>query len=239
MYFIFQSDAIMKSTESDYYSYIEDGIQSSETPIEAGIYENGLTQIPSTNSTRQSAVYENGQLSLTESVYENPVTRALTTGQACVYELANSSDVKRTEETLVYENNVTPIVKDLGQNNEYFELEKINEYFELDKRNEYFELEKRNAYFELEKTTVKYNTDIHFDASHSGSAMEETDSGIFANSESNTYDQLRSSEAHKVSDSDDGVYNHLQDFSTQYDLFDASKLELVILQNGESIEELP
>ena len=237
MYIILQSDAIMKSTESDYYSYIEDGIQSSETPMEANTYENGVTQISSQNGNRQSDVYENGQLSLSESVYENPVTRASTTGQACVYELANSSNAKRTEDTLVYENNVTPIVEDLEQNNEYFELENNNEYFESEKRNEYFELEKRNAYFELEKTPVKYNTGI--DASHSGSAIAENDSGIFGNSESSTYDKLRNTTDSKIRENDGDVYNHLQDFSTDYDLFDASKQELVIQQNGEDIEDLP
>ena len=237
MYFILQSDAIMKSTESDYYSYIEDGIQSSETPIEAVTYENGLTQISGIKATKQSDVYENGQLSLTESVYVNPVTRASTSGQACVYELANSSNVKRTEETLIYENNVTPIVKDLGQNNEYFELEKINEYFELDKRIEYFELENRNAYFELEKIPVPHNNGT--DAIHSRSSMEENDSGIFGNSDSNTYDQLGSSKNSNISDAEDDLYNHLQDFSTDYDLFGASKQELVIMQTGESVEELP
>ena len=232
-----QSDAIMKSAESDYYSYIEDGIQSSETPMEAGTYENGVTQISSQNGNRQSDVYENGQLSLSESVYVNPVTRASTTGQAFVYELANSSHAKRTEDTLVYENNVTPIVKDLEQNNDYFELENNNEYFDSEKRNEYFELEKRNAYFELEKTPVKYNTDI--DASHSGSAMEENDSGIFGNSESSTYDQLRSSTDSKIRENEGDVYNHLQDFSTDYDLFEASKQELAIQQSGEDIDDLP
>ena len=237
MYFILQSDAIMQSTESDYYSYIEDGIQSSETPIEAGIYKNGLTQIPSTTATRQSDVYENGQLSLSESVYENPVTRASTTGQACVYELANSSNVNRTEETLIYENNVTPIVKDLGQNNEYFELEKNNEYFDLENRNEYFELEKKNAYFELEKIPVPHNNGT--DAIHSRSSMEENDSGIFGNSDSNTYDQLGSSTNSNISDAEGDLYNHLQDFSTDYDLFGASKQELVIMQTEKSVEELP
>ena len=226
----------MRKVESDHYSYIENGLQSCNPPTKASTYQNE-THILNTNDTRQfkSDVYENGPLSQKESIYENShVTRTLTTKQQeCVNEWANSTKVNETGKTLVYEDKLKPSVEEMGQNNDYFQLESNDECFELDKRKEYFDLEKRNEYFDLEERISYF--DVAETPVHSGSAMNQE----FEDSESSTYDQLRSSIDSKISDTEDDHYNHLQYFSTDYDLFDASKPELVKLQSEIFVEELP
>ena len=224
----------MRNVESDFYSYVENGLQSVNPPARANTYQNGMKQILNTKDNRQSDVYENGSVSPKQNVYENShITRTSTTKQECVDESANYLRVNETEKTLVYQDNLKPSVEELGQNNNYFQLESNHEYFELGKRKEYFELEKRNEYFDLEERNSYLNqaeTPVH-----SGSDMNQK----FEDSESSTYDQLRSNIDCKISDTEGDLYNHLQDFSTDYDLFDASKPELVILHSGVSVEGLP
>ena len=59
------------------------------------------------------------------------------------------------------------------------------------------------------------------------------------NSKDYVYDLLNSDQQSGVSDTGIGLYNHLQDFSTDYDMFHTNKQKSLILQSTNCVKQLP